>query len=344
MTKVFFKDISSYSDTESISKSAEMLLDRVIKEENITLEKYIPLKVHFGEKGNKTYIASKNYEGIINYLNAHNIESSFIETNVLYRGERTTKTKHIKLAKEHGFNQLPIVIADGEYGEEYGLVKINKRHFQECKIGKEIANQKQLIICSHFKGHGLAGFGGAIKQLAMGCASRGGKLDQHSNSIPKINFLKCKSCSACAKTCPENAITLNSKAKIQKDKCIGCASCIAVCPYKAISTNWLGSISRSFNEKLAEYAYAAHKDKSNIYITFAFNITRGCDCEGHNMKPFTSDLGILASVDPVAIDRACLDLLDERKGRRVISRGRYTLDYAEKIGLGSQKYELINIK
>ncbi|QGU94859.1 DUF362 domain-containing protein [Clostridium bovifaecis] len=343
MTKVFFKAINSYNDTENISKTAEKLLDKLVREEHIILEKYVPLKVHFGEKGNKTYIQSKNYEGIISYLKNHNIESSFIETNVLYRGERTTKTNHIKLAKDHGFSQLPIVIADGEHGEEYISIKVDKNHFKECKIGREIAKQKQLIICSHFKGHALAGFGGAIKQLAMGCASRGGKLDQHANSIPKISSLKCKSCSACVKTCPENAIVLNSKAKIEKDKCIGCASCMAICPHNAISTNWLGSLSKSFNERLAEYAYAAHKDKNNIYITFAFNITRGCDCEGHSMKPFVEDLGVLASTDPVAIDKACLDLLDRRKGKKVISRGRYTLSYAEGIGLGSQEYTLIEI-
>ncbi|MFU0824988.1 DUF362 domain-containing protein [Clostridium sp.] len=343
MSYVFFKSISSYTDTENINNSCEEILSTLIKKENLTLEEYISIKVHFGEKGNKTYIESKNYEGIIKYCRDHNVKNAFIETNVLYRGQRTTKTNHMELAKNHGFTQLPIIIADGEHGEEYELVKIKKKHFNECKIAKEIAKRKQLIVCSHFKGHALAGFGGAIKQLAMGCASRGGKLDQHANSIPKINPLKCKSCSVCAKTCPENAIILNLKAKIEKNKCIGCASCMAVCPHNAISTNWLGSLSKSFNERLAEYAYAAHKNKNNIYITFAFNITRGCDCEGHNMKPFIDDLGILASIDPVAIDKACLDLLDKRKGKKVISRGRYTLEYAEKIGLGSQKYTLVEI-
>lgn len=343
MTKVFFKSINSYNDTETISKAAAELLDKIVKTENIFLEKYVPLKVHFGEKGNKTFISSKNYRGIINYLKTNNIKSAFIETNVLYRGERTTKTSHIKLAQDHGFNELPIVIADGDHGEEYELIKINKNHFMQCKIAKEIATQNQMIVLSHFKGHGLAGFGGAIKQLAMGCASRGGKLDQHANSIPKISYLKCKSCNACVNNCPENAIILSSKAKIIKDKCIGCASCIAICPHNAISLNWFGFLFGSFNERLAEYAYAAQKGKNNIYITFAFNITRACDCEGHSMKPFVDDLGIFASTNPVAIDKACLDVLDKRKAGKVFSRGRHTLEYAEKIGLGSIKYELIEI-
>lgn len=343
MVKVFFKAINSYNDTENISKVATELLDKIVKTQNISLEKYAPLKVHFGEKGNKTFISSKNYSGIINYLKTNNTESAFIETNVLYRGERTTKINHIKLAKDHGFTDLPIVIADGEHGEDYELVEINKNHFRQCKIAKKIANQNQIIVLSHFKGHALAGFGGAIKQLAMGCASRGGKLDQHANSIPKVSYLKCKSCNACVNNCPEAAIILSSKAKIIKDKCIGCASCMAICPHNAISTNWLGSLSSSFNERLAEYAYAAQKNKNNIYITFAFNITRGCDCEGHSMKPFVDDLGIFASTDPVAIDKACLDVLDKRKGGKVFLRGRHTLEYAERIGLGSTTYDLIEI-
>ncbi|MBK1809817.1 DUF362 domain-containing protein [Clostridium sp. YIM B02505] len=344
MAKVYFKAVDSYSKTEEISSAARELLTTIIKNENITLEKFIPLKVHFGEKGNNTFIQSKNYSGVIDYLKEKHIESAFIETNVLYRGERTTREKHINLAKEHGFIELPVIIADGEHGEDYEEVEINKKNFSKCKVGKEIADKKQLIIMSHFKGHALAGFGGAIKQLGMGCAARGGKLAQHANSIPKISSLKCKSCKACAKRCPESAITVDKKAKIDKDKCVGCASCMAICPYGAISNSWVASISKSFNERLSEYAYAAAKDKTNIYITFAFNITKNCDCEGHSMKPIVKDVGVFASTDPVAIDKACLDVIDRNNGKTVFRRGRYTLDYAEKIGLGSQVYELMEVK
>ncbi|MDR3595328.1 DUF362 domain-containing protein [Clostridium sp.] len=344
MKNVYFKSIDSYSKTEEISNAARELLKKVVEEENLSLEKFIPIKVHFGEKGNNTFIRSENFDGVINYLKEKNIDSSFIETNVLYRGERTTKEKHVKLALEHGFTEIPIIIADGEYGEDFEEVDINKNHFNKCKIGKEIANKKQLIVMSHFKGHALAGFGGAIKQLGMGCAARGGKLAQHANSIPKVSILKCKACSACAKKCPESAITVNRKAKIDKDKCIGCASCMAICPHGAISNSWIASISKSFNERLSEYAYAAAKDKNNIYITYAFNITRNCDCEGHSMKPIVNDVGVFASTDPVAIDKACLDVLDRNNGKTVFRRGRYTLDYAEKIGLGSKQYNFVEVK
>ncbi|MCJ7689156.1 MAG: DUF362 domain-containing protein [Clostridiaceae bacterium] len=341
---MYFKAIDSISKTEEISSAASELLDAVVKQEPISLEKFIPIKVHFGEKGNTTFIGSENFSGIINYLKKKNIESAYIETNVLYRGERTTREKHLKLAKEHGFTQLPIIIADGEHGEDFEEIEINKKNFNKCKIGKDIANKKQMIVISHFKGHALAGFGGAIKQLGMGCASRGGKLAQHANSIPKISFFKCKACNACAKICPENAITVDKKAKIDKDKCVGCASCMAICPYGAISNSWFASITKSFNERLAEYAYAASVNKNHIYITFAFNITRNCDCDGHNMKPIVTDVGVFASTDPVAIDKACLDVIDKNNSRTVFKRGRATLDYAEKIGLGSKEYELVEVK
>lgn len=344
MKKVYFKSIDSYLKTEEISRSAAEILNELVKSENIKLEKFIPIKVHFGEKGNKTYIESKNFIGIIDYLRERHIESAFIETNVLYRGERTTRTKHTKLAEEHGFTQIPIIIADGENGEEFEFVEINKKHFNKCKIGREIVNKNQIIVISHFKGHALAGFGGALKQLAMGCASRGGKLDQHANSVPKVNYFKCKSCKACAVNCPENAIIIGTKAKIDKTKCIGCAACQAICPYGAISNSWIQSFSKSFNERLAEYAYAAAKGKNNIYITFAFNITRGCDCEGHSMKIIADDIGIFASTDPVAIDKACFDMLCKMKGKMLFKRGLNTLQYAEKIGLGSMEYELIEMK
>lgn len=343
MSKVYFSPIKNGTSIEEISDKGKEIFEMLVENERIKLEPTIPLKVHFGEKGNETFIAPKNYEGIIQYLQSHHIHSMFIETNVLYRGERTKRENHIQLAHEHGFTQLPIIIADGDHGEEYELVAVNQKNFKTCMLGKEYSKYKQLIVLSHFKGHIAAGFGGAIKQLAMGCASRGGKLAQHSNSIPKVNAIKCKACKVCAIHCPEDAIRFGKKAKIDKELCIGCASCIAVCPYNAISHSWMGSISKSFHEKLAEYALAVHQGRQNIYMNFVMNITRGCDCEGHKMKPFVDDLGIAVSLDPVALDTASIELLNKRDGRKVIKKGLHTLEYAEYIGLGSRSYELIEI-
>lgn len=343
MANVYFKAIDSYSKTKDISAAAADLLRIIEEREGVELNDFIPLKVHLGEKGNKTFIEPKNYDGIIDYLIAKKIDTVFIETNVLYKGQRNTSENHLKVAKEHGFERIPVVIADGEAGEDYELVQINKKNFDYCKIAKAIAKENQIIVLSHFKGHMLAGFGGAIKQLAMGCASKGGKLAQHANSIPKISSFKCKGCKACAAKCPETAITVVKKAKIDKNKCVGCASCMSACQFGAITNSWFASLTKSFNERLAEYAYGASKGKNNIYINFAFNITKNCDCDGHAMKPIAKDIGVFASTDPVSIDQACLDVLDQNEGKTVFKRGRKTLEYAASIGLGNREYELIKL-
>lgn len=344
MSKVFFLPISSYQNTAEINGGSKKLLEHLIDEGKLELSSYVPLKVHFGEKKNQSFIKSENHLGIVGYLQSKNIETAYIETNALYSGERQNRTAHIQLAKKHGFTQIPIVIADGEYGDEFKIVSINGTYFDKCFIAKGIADLDHMIVLSHFKGHLLAGFGGAIKQLAMGCASRGGKLAQHSNAIPKIKAKKCEACEDCLKTCPTGAIILNPKPMIDDNKCIGCASCIAVCKQKAVTMTWWASVSKKFREKIAEYALAAQKDKVIIYINYVLNITRGCDCEAHKMKHIAPDVGILASVDPVSIDAASLDLTQKVKGRKIFNRGRRTLDYAEQVDLGTTRYELVEIK
>lgn len=342
-SKVYFIPISSHKGEKAINDSVKRLILGLIEAEDFKLSKRMPLKVHFGEKGNKTFIPASWMDGIIDLLEENKVDTSFMETNVLYRGERMLKTKHEKLALDHGFTRIPVEITDGKIGEDYVDVEINKNVFDKCKIAKGIVNEKGLIVVSHFKGHMLAGFGGAIKQLAMGCAARGGKLDQHVNSIPTINPLQCKRCGDCVRACPVNAIHLNiMSAKIDKKKCIGCAACIATCPHHAIKINWMAGIGKGFKERLAEYAYAAQLGKKNIYVTYAMNITKQCDCMGKDMKPFIDDLGIFASTDPLAIDVAALDMLDKREGKKVF-KGRSVLDFAENVGLGSREYELVEM-
>jgi uncharacterized Fe-S center protein len=343
MSTVFFRPIDSYQKTSEISAGGRQLLNHIWESEDLRLTSYAPLKVHFGEKGNQTFIAPENYAGICELLKSKKVKSAYIETNALYRGQRQNRTAHLQLAKDHGFTQLPVVIADGEYGDEYTDVPIKGKHFETCLIGKAIADVDQMIVLSHFKGHMLAGFGGALKQLAMGCAARGGKLAQHANAIPKIKSRKCTACGACAKHCPANAITLEPKARIDEGKCLGCASCMAVCNEGAIYNTLWASLGKKFKERLAEYALAAQKDKTVIYINFIFNITRGCDCEGRKMRLVAPDIGITASRDPVAVDTASLDLVQKTKGRKIFQRGRRTLEYAQKIGLGTTDYQLVKV-
>lgn len=345
MTIVYFKKLSDGSNIEDVNKITRELLDHILKVENIELGKDIPLKVHFGEEGNETYIKPENFDGIIDYLEEKGISTSFIETNVLYGGQRFMKDLHLKTAERHGFTRVPVIIADGERGENFMEVKIDGKHYSSCKIGKEFGKYDQLIILSHFKGHGLAGFGGAIKQLSMGHASKGGKLAMHMGIKPKISNRKCTKCHACEESCAENAITIGKKSYIDHDKCVGCGACVPICPENAIGIFRLKGITNALNfgkfrEKLVEYGFAAQLGKRNIYVNFMMNITAGCDCEGKKMKVLMDDIGICISTDPVAIDRACYDIV-KKAGKKF--RGQATFDYAEKIGLGSVEYELIEI-
>ena len=347
MSKVYFLKAPENNTPERMSAAAAALFNTFLDQEKINLARKLPLKVHFGEKGNETFIPPACFNGLIDLLKSHNIDPCYTETNALYRGERQNRASHEKLAAAHGFDQLPVVIADGDYGNDFKQVQINKKHFDTCFIGKYIAEAEQLLVISHFKGHILAGFGGAVKQLAMGCAARGGKLAQHHNAIPKIKSRKCDACGECAETCPAGAITVTDKATIDSQKCIGCASCMAVCPKGAIGANMMALasafITKTFNERLAEYAYAAQKDKPNVYLNFACNITRGCDCEGRAMKIILPDIGIFAGTDPIAMDQACLDTVERLTGRKYFKRGRHTLSYGASLGLGSMSYELMDV-
>ncbi len=346
MAKVYFSKIYNETTTDDIKKISKKLLDRVVTEENITLEKKIPLKVHFGEAGNITYVKPQNYDGLIDYLQDRDIEALFMETSVLYGGQRYKKELHLKTAEEHGFTRIPVIIADGDHGEEFTDIEVNLKYFDKCKIGREFSNYDQIMVVAHFKGHALGGFGGAIKQLAMGHASKGGKLAMHMGIKPQITNRKCTKCHLCQKACTEDAITIDEKKSfIDHEKCVGCGGCVAACPSKAVSIMAIGGIATAlkgndFREKLVEYAYAAQKGKRNIYINYVMNITAQCDCVGKKMKPIMDDIGIYASTNPVAIDMACWDIVKEN-GKKF--KGVRQLDYAESIGLGTKNYKLIEI-
>jgi uncharacterized Fe-S center protein len=217
---------------------------------------------------------------------------------------------------------------------------------------------------NHFKGHELTGFGGAIKNLGMGCGSVGGKLEMHSNSQPFIVVEKCVGCKMCEINCAHSAIKvgLDRKAKINYDLCVGCGQCVAVCVYDAAQPRW---DSKGAQEKIAEYAYAVIKDKPSFHINFVMQVSPNCDCWAHNDLPIVADIGIFASFDPVALDRACVDAVNQappnlsscigseyetstHKDKFTLAQPhtnwKIGLDYAESIGLGTQSYELIKVE
>ncbi len=323
-----------------LSKDIEKILEKI---DCSKLGKKVALKVHFGERGCKTYINPSLVKKVYDKLKSLGKEPSLVECNVLYRGSRTNSTDHIKTAKENGFDFAAIDILDGEKGSEFELI-------EGCKIGKGLKKYDSLIVLSHFKGHEAAGFGGAIKNIGMGLGSRAGKLYMHSNIHPQISE-KCIGCGECVKHCDVNAIKLeNNKAKIDRTKCIGCAMCIAVCPNHAANIPWASQTHQDLQKKIALSAKAVlslfPKNKP-IFINVLEKITKECDCWGIIQEPIMPDIGIIMSDDIVTADKASLDLANK------LSDGKFNeinktnksgqISIAEELGLGSSKYDLVEI-
>jgi len=312
----------------------------------------VAAKIHFGEKRNDGHINASWIKPLLAEIKKNGAKIFLTDTNTLYQGERQNSVDHLLLAYSHGFSieslGVPIIIADGLVSRNFSEVAIEGKHFKSVKIANDILFSDALVVLSHLTGHILSGFGGAIKNLAMGCAPRSGKQLQHTDIIPKINAAKCKACERCIRICPQRAIHLeNNIATIDYDLCYGCAECITICRNDAISYN-LGKGTASIQEKMAEYAFGAVKDKKGkvCYFNFLTHITRECDCLDKAQKPIVNDIGILASFDPVAIDSASLDLLKEKAGEDILAKllpGKdynIQLNHAQEIGLGERKYEL----
>jgi hypothetical protein len=334
----FYKNLDDLKT--GVNKFFEMISEELGKDT-------VGLKVHFGERNNNTHIDPELLKDVDKYFKS----PKFVECNVLYKGTRTRKSDHIETAKSHGFGFLDIDILDGDLGEDTLEVPIDTKNTKKAKLGKGLENYDKLIALTHFKGHGATGFGGALKNVGMGLGSRGGKLDMHSSISPHVNKSRCVACGICVDNCPADAIILErgGKAEIDSDKCIGCAMCIGICPEGAVQVPFGGRTNKKLMEKMAEYTLGAVKNKEWWYINFLTDITYLCDCKPDSQEPFMEDIGILMSKDPVAIDKASLDLVKEsHDGKDPFLEdnnvdGSYILDYAEGLELGSKEYELVEI-
>ena len=259
---------------------------------------------------------------------------------------------HILLARQHGFGKLnvPIIIGDGINGNDYTEAGVYKKHFQSCYLAKALDDIHCMIVLSHFTGHMLAGFGAALKNIAMGCASRRGKLAQHATVGPSINTDQCTKCGICAQNCPAETIEQRETGYfIAGEKCIGCAQCISVCPQGAVKIIW-SEATEEIGEKMMEYAFAVkQKVKHCLFINFCLFITKECDCMNKEEYGFINDLGIFISTDPLSLDKACIDQILAQEGRDVINEIhpdiKYLdyLKYAQKLGIGSLAYNLIRL-
>jgi hypothetical protein len=326
------------------------------------------IKTHFGEEGNTSFISPLWLGPILGFLRKCGARPFLTDTTTLYGGSRGNGVSHALLAREHGFDaallQAPVLIADGIRGTNQVEVPGRGRHFRSCYLAGEIAQADAMLTCNHFTGHHLGGFAGALKNLAMGCASRRGKMQQHCTTGPVLRADKCRGCGDCAATCPASALFLQEDGtpRLLSERCTGCAKCLAVCPEEALRPNW-DSGGRDFLERMAEYAAAAQSVFRSpvLHINFLLNITPGCDCEGHAARALCPDIGITASYDPVALDQAGLDLVNRAQwtlpaaeegtspSPMTLERlhpgteGEHLLSCAESLGVGSRAYTMSSV-
>ena len=340
-----------FSDTFS-ADAIGCLFERALSETGGKIAKgdRVAVKVHFGEEGNTRFVSPANLRPVLSRLAVRNGNHFLTDANALYRGSRHNATDHLEIAREHGFCELgvPVLIADGERGEEEEEVPIDGKIFRKVRIARRIAESDALVAVSHFKGHMLFGFGGAIKNLGMGCGSRAGKLQMHSTLKPFIGE-GCTLCGKCAEVCPADAIHLGEqKAAIDPQACEGCASCISACEFDAVEIPWMALAANAVMERTAEYALGALNKKPCVCMTFVNNIAKDCDCAADSAL-IGRDVGIVSSVDPVACEQAAFDLVKSQHGNVDIFRkatridGTHILGYAESIGLGRRGYELVRL-
>jgi len=363
-SKVWFISASSNSSATSLPNKLKRLLERTGFKEKLAPGDLMGIKVHFGEEGNITYLRPELARLVADYLKDAGAKPFLTDTSTLYRGQRSQAVDHFNLAIRHGFSYAtvgcPIIFGDGLIGRDYVEIELNQHNLKTMRLASAYFHMDGAVVLSHVKGHIQTGMGAALKNVSMGMASRGQKQGLHSDITPQVNKDKCTGCGECAKWCPEDAITLvNHKAEIDGAKCIGCGECVSVCRFDAISVNWQTETRRML-ERMAEFCLGYHKLKGEktLYINVMLDITPDCDCAGWSDLPVVPNVGIVASYDPVAVDQASADLVNQQQGlegtrlKENLAPGQdkfaaitgspwyYLLEYAEQLGLGQRDYDL----
>lgn len=354
-SKVYFVPADGKETAESLAEKTKKAYLATGLNDRIAEDEFAALKIHFGEVGNTGYIKPQWLTGLIWEVRSKTKHAFLTDSNTLYVGNRSNSIDHLRLAWSHGFTPqttgVPVIIADGLIGHDKQEPRGAQSRTASSKIASGILDSDVLVCLTHVTGHVQTGLGAAIKNLGMGCASRAGKLDQHSVTHPRVNAKQCRNCGVCMAFCPEAAIVqAEGHVVIDPAKCIGCGECLVVCKFGAIKMKW-DEDSIRLQEKLAEYAWRVftHFKGKAGFINFLIQVTKDCDCMAKNQKRIVDDIGILASLDPVAIDKATADLLVERGGGKDLLRAGYDIDWAaqlahgERIGLGTTKYTLVEL-
>jgi uncharacterized Fe-S center protein len=371
LPKVYFAGSRAQSHRESLVKKVDLLFDRVGVAKLIRPHSLVAIKLHFGERGGTAFLNPVLVRRIVEKVKEAGGKPFLCDSNTLYTGGRTNAVDHLETALQHGFSYAtvgaPLLILDGLRGHGYYNVAIEGKHFNSVQIGAAVVEADLLLVLSHVKGHMMTGFGGAIKNLSMGCSSRTGKQKMHSAVKPVINSEKCRRCGNCIRWCASEAIVLaddqDGVARINPEKCTGCGECVVSCRHGAVKVQWRTALPE-LSERMVEFACGTMQGKRGaaVFFNFLLDVIPDCDCNSWSDLPIVPDIGLLASTDPVAADQAAVDLINARPGIAgsalpdAYERGddkfltlypkadyRVKLAYAEKMGLGSRRYRLVQL-
>lgn len=372
-SKVYFTDFRS-----KLGEGLPTKLKRLMKKAGIDQidmnGKFVAIKLHFGELGNLGFLRPNYARAVADTVKELGGNPFLTDCNTLYPGSRKNALEHLYCAWENGFTPMtvgcPIIIGDGLKGTDDIDVPVNGEYIKDAKIGRAVMDADIFISLNHFKGHEMAGFGGAIKNIGMGCGSRAGKKEQHCNGKPSIDHNLCRGCRQCAKECANHGLEFNETTKkmtINPDNCVGCGRCIGACNFDAISFEDYAA-TKDLNCRMAEYAKAVIQDRPNFHVSLVVDVSPCCDCHSENDAAILPNIGMFASFDPVALDQACADAclacdplpnsqLAERMAQPDFhdhhdhfentspdAEYKSCLEHGEKIGMGSREYELIVMK
>lgn len=337
--------------------------------------KFVAIKMHFGELGNISFLRPNYAKAVADVVKELGGVPFLTDCNTLYPGSRKNAIEHLYCAWENGFTPMtvgcPVIIGDGLKGtDDIEVPVVGGEYLKTAMIGRAVMDADIFISLSHFKGHETTGFGGAIKNIGMGCGSRAGKKEQHCNGQPTIDPELCRGCKRCLNECANDGLKFNEETKkmeLDAEKCAGCGRCIGACNFDAIAFADYAA-TKDLNCRMAEYTKAVVDGRPNFHISLIVDVSPHCDCHAENDAPILPNIGMFASFDPLALDQACVDaclaatplpnsrLADEMEKHdfhdhhdhfeNTTPNAEYKtcLAHAEKIGLGTREYELEFVK
>ncbi len=372
--KVYFTDFRTpYGGDTMPGKLKKLIRKAGIAQLNLEGQ-FVAIKIHFGELGNVSYLRPNYARAVVDVVKELGGKPFLTDCNTLYPGSRKNALEHLYCAWENGFTPLtvgcPILIGDGLKGTDDIEVPVRGGEYvKNAKIGRAVMDADVIISLTHFKGHEATGFGGALKNLGMGCGSRAGKKEQHNNGKAYVRQELCRGCRRCMRECANDGLVFDAeirKMHVDKEHCVGCGRCVGACNFDAIDFEDPNS-NQMLNYRIAEYAKAVVDGRPQFHISMVMDISPNCDCHEENDAPILPDVGMFASFDPLALDQACVDaclkcepLPNSQLGEHLRdphfedhhdhftnstpeSEWQSCLSHAEKIGLGTRAYELIKL-